>query len=51
MMTKAAIHQSLEISKKQCQKEYTSNHAHLEESLLSVMERYWDLTKGTNIIN
>ncbi len=40
------ICQSIEIAKKQCQKGYTSNHAHLEEALLSVMERYWDLTKG-----
>jgi len=34
-----------------CKKRYTCNHAHLKEALLSVMESYWDLIKGTNIIN
>lgn len=51
VLPKVAIHQSIEIAKKQCQKGYTSDQAHLEEALLNAMESYWEQTKGTNIIN
>lgn len=51
VLPKAAIHQSIEIAKMKCQKGYTSDHAHLEEALLSAMESYWEQTKGANIIN
>ena len=49
-LPKTTINQSIEIANKD-KKRYTCNHAHLKEALLSVMERYCDLIKGTNIIN
>ena len=45
------ICQLIEIAIKQCQKEYTGKHAHLEDTLLSEMEHCRNLTKGPNIIN
>ena len=47
----AAIHPSIEIAKKRCQKGYTCDHAHLEEALLYTMESHWDQTKGKNLTN
>ncbi|MDH3649642.1 MAG: threonine synthase [Saprospiraceae bacterium] len=42
----AAIHPSIEVARKQCQKGYTADHAHLEEALLHTMESYWQQTRG-----
>jgi threonine synthase len=50
-LPKAAMHQSIEIAKKQCQKGYTADHEHLEEALLNAMESNWEQTKKTNIKN
>ena len=47
-LPEAAIHQSIELAKKQCQKGYTCDQSHLEEALRSAMESHWEQTKGNN---
>lgn len=41
----SATHGSIDIAKKQCEKVYLCDHAHLEEALREVMERTWELGK------
>jgi len=50
-LPEAAKHASIEAAKTQCQKGYTCDHSHLEEALLDVMNRHWDLTKRNTIRN
>lgn len=45
----AALHDSIEMEKKRCEKVHLCNHSHLEEALIDAMESNWNLTKGATL--
>lgn len=47
-LPEAALHESIELAKKQCEKVHICEHAYLEEALIQAMEDNWNLNRRIN---